>query len=255
MPNPDSFSTQSLLHNRTALTPKPNLCTNSLSLFPSLYIIFLAFSFLYLTSEPLKSLFIWLSVSLLVGPFALVLLTTGDIRVGLGTPLDEPSKEIEKSDDNSRRVGSKASKLTRKSDDPISGSDSSGSGHLVTGADRNGISMNTNGSSRELEKVEENDTYEEADWIEREEELLKKLMRKHPAGKPGRWEAIAEGFKGQHSVESVIKRAKEMGERKVNDDDSYRRFLKDRKPMDNHVEGGNEINNGELEECGTKGRG
>jgi hypothetical protein len=219
----------------------------------SLSTIFLFLSFLYFTSEPLKSLLIWLSVSLLVGPFAPVSLTAGDIRVGLGPPLEEPSKEIEKPDDSSKRVGRKASKFTRKADDPIFGSESYRSGHDVAGTDRNRISSNTNGSSTKLENFEENDMHEEADWIEGEEELLKKLMGKHPVGKPGRWEAIAEGFKGRHSVECVIKRAKEMGERKVNDDDSYRRFLRDRKSVDKRIEGGNEPNNGASENAEVEG--
>lgn len=64
-----------------------------------------------------------------------------------------------------------------------------------------------------------------------DDELLKKLIGKNPVGKPGRWEAISQGFNGRHSVESVIRRSKEMGEKRVSDADSYSKFLKDRKPV------------------------
>ncbi|KAJ8568324.1 hypothetical protein K7X08_027857 [Anisodus acutangulus] len=79
----------------------------------------------------------------------------------------------------------------------------------------------------------------ESVWNEGDEELLRKMMGKNPVGKPGRWEAIADGFNGRFKVESVIKKAKELGEKKMSDEDSYSRFLKDRKPMDKRSESGN----------------
>ena len=66
--------------------------------------------------------------------------------------------------------------------------------------------------------------------------MLKKQMVKNPVGKPRRWEVIAEAFKGRHRAESVIKMAKKMGERKLDDNDSYARFLKNRKQLDTRVE-------------------
>ncbi|MCI66139.1 DnaJ-like subfamily C member 2-like, partial [Trifolium medium] len=53
---------------------------------------------------------------------------------------------------------------------------------------------------------------EETEWNEDDIEILKKQMVKHPVGKPGRWEAIAEAFGGRHKAESVVKKAKNMGE-------------------------------------------
>ncbi|KZV13553.1 dnaJsubfamily C member 2-like [Dorcoceras hygrometricum] len=53
-------------------------------------------------------------------------------------------------------------------------------------------------------------------------------MGKHPVGQPGRWEAIAKGFKGKRTVESVIMKAKEMGVKKATDQDSFDKFLKDK---------------------------
>lgn len=99
-----------------------------------------------------------------------------------------------------------------------------------------------NGGGRESKDglgVEE----EEKEWTEEEIEVLRKQLIKHPVGKPGRWEAISEAFRGRHKVESVIKTAKELGERKVEDGDSYAQFLKKRKPFDRRIEGGD----GELD--------
>lgn len=88
----------------------------------------------------------------------------------------------------------------------------------------------------------------EEEWNEGDDELLKKLLVKHPVGKPKRWEAIAEGFQGRYRVETVIKMAKSMGERKMSDADSYARFLKARKPVDKRVEAEIEgvMENGEV---------
>lgn len=81
---------------------------------------------------------------------------------------------------------------------------------------------------------------EEREWTEEDLGLLRKQIVKNPVGKPRRWEVIAEAFKGRHSVESVINKAKSLGKEKPADSDSYSKFLKDRKPMDKRVEGGND---------------
>lgn len=73
---------------------------------------------------------------------------------------------------------------------------------------------------------------EEKEWTEEDVEILKKQMVKNPVGKPKRWEVIAESFNGRHRVESVIKKAKELGEKKIDDSDSYAQFLKNRKALD-----------------------
>lgn len=97
---------------------------------------------------------------------------------------------------------------------------------------------------------------EEREWSEGDLELLKKQMVKNPVGKPGRWEAISETFNGKHGVESVIKTAKSLGEKKVSDSDSFNRFLKNRKPVDKRVEDEIEnvaMGNGELKENSWSG--
>ncbi|KAI3825952.1 hypothetical protein L1987_07723 [Smallanthus sonchifolius] len=77
---------------------------------------------------------------------------------------------------------------------------------------------------------------EETDWTVGDLELLKKQMVKNPVGMPGRWEAVAEAFSGRHKVESVVKMAKSTGDKKLNDSDSFSRFLKDRKAVDKRVD-------------------
>ena len=88
---------------------------------------------------------------------------------------------------------------------------------------------------------------EESEWVDADVEILKKQLAKHPVGMPGRWEAVAEAFRGRHGVESVIRMAKSMGERKLSDSDSFNRFLKDRKPVDKRVENAMEMENDEKE--------
>jgi hypothetical protein len=74
-------------------------------------------------------------------------------------------------------------------------------------------------------------------------------------GKPRLWEVISEAFGGKHSVESVIKKAKELGENKVSDSDSYVEFLKKRKPNDKKIESENQElgdeNNAESKDGGV----
>lgn len=230
---------------------KPTLLV-SLSLSTLLFIL----SFFYFTSEPFGSLFIWLSLSLLIGPFAPLSVTAGDIRVGLGPPLPEPIKEVELPEENSKRNSRRSAKPAKQLGGSGYGSGSSVPDNIREGVEKNGFLVDGNGSVVKLEKGEGKVVKEEVEWDDADEELLKKLMGKHPVGKPGRWEAIAEGFNGRHSVDSVIKRSKEMGERKVSDEDSFKRFLKDRKAVDKRIEVANDSNvggSGNVEVQGESG--
>ncbi|CAH9130095.1 unnamed protein product [Cuscuta epithymum] len=184
----------------------------------SISIPLLSLALLYFTSEPLRSILLWLSISLLIGPFAPLSVTAGDIRVGVGPPIQsvDPEPEILK-----KPASKKSAKPLRKQVESGSGSPSIGSEPPIR---INGPA----GKSKEIEGVAE-----EKDWSEDGDvDLLRKLLGKHPVGKPGRWEAIAEGFNGRHGVESVIKKAKELGEKKTSNEDSYQKFLKDRKQID-----------------------
>lgn len=200
-------------------------------------------AFLYFNLEPFASLFLWLALSFLIGPFAPPSLTAGDIRVGVGPPV----KEIPKVDNGTNEKPSRKSSKTLKkaSENAVNGHPhpEKSSGFHVENK-RDGINKPLNETKSE----------EKSEWGEADEELLKKLMGKHPPGKPGRWEAIAEGFKGKHKVETVIAKAKETGDKKGGDQDSYRKFLKDRKPVDKRAldEEGDEAIAGESMEEGKK---
>ncbi|KAG6505657.1 hypothetical protein ZIOFF_038022 [Zingiber officinale] len=82
-------------------------------------------------------------------------------------------------------------------------------------------------------KSEQNE--EEKEWTDEDFELLKRQISKHPVGKPRRWERIAEAFRGQHGLDSVITAAKSLSEKRPASGDSYQQFLKQRKPVDKRV--------------------
>lgn len=209
-PHPSSSSPSSLssLH-------KPTLFISV-----SFSILICTLAVLHFNSEPLKSILLWLSISLLVGPFAPPSITAGDIRVGVGPPVKEiPITPVEINEKPSRKSAKSTKKApedaVRHAEKP-SAIDAS-QPHVDSGKKR------SDGPSIEGRSVE---------WSEGDDEMLKKLLVKHPVGKPGRWEAIAEGLRGRHKVETVIAKAKHIGEKKGGDQDSYQKFLKDRKPLD-----------------------
>ncbi|XP_075505728.1 transcription factor MAMYB-like [Primulina tabacum] len=216
--DPESNQSSSYIH-------KPTLFV-SLSL--SVAIFYVAFR--YIDLEPQKSLLWWLSCSLLLGPFAPPSLTAGDIRVGLGPIIEENPKEVVDTDEKLNR---KSSKPNRKlCEDPV----------RFDGLFDKSTSVNGFGPSLDSDKKEADscgslieEKFEEREWSSTDEDVLRKLMGKHPAGQPGRWEAIAKGFKGKHTVESVIFKAKVTGVKKASDQDSFEKFLKDRKPVDKRV--------------------
>ncbi|XP_027342748.1 transcription factor MAMYB isoform X2 [Abrus precatorius] len=185
----------------------------------SLSSLLLTLSLFFLQSEPFKSLLLWLSLSLFLGPFAPPSLTGGDVRVGRGHVVHFPDPEPEPDDDADRRPLQRRSK-PRRSEDKRRGD---------------------GGIENRVAVVEE-----EKEWKEEDVEVLKKQMAKHPVGKPGRWEAIAAAFGGRHGVESVIKKVKELGEKRVDDSESYALFLKKRKALDKRVveNGGEDLGGG-----------
>ncbi|XAR70594.1 hypothetical protein NMG60_11027499 [Bertholletia excelsa] len=201
----------------------PNLHKPSLLISLSLSTLLLALSLFFLQIEPFRSLLFWFALSLLLGPFAPSTLTGGDIRVGVGQILETPPQNDDIDREDPKKKTSNRRSQARKPDD---------TGYNPTPAvvyqPEKGKNRDDKSTSKEGER----------EWSEGDFELLKKLLVKHPVGKPRRWEAISEGFQGRHGVESVIKMAKSMGEKKSSDADSFARFLKDRKPVDKRVEGG-----------------
>ncbi|KAF5751141.1 putative DNA binding protein [Tripterygium wilfordii] len=191
--------------------------------------LLLLLSLFFVESEPFKSLVLWVSLSLLIGPFAPSNLTGGDIRVGQGPILEPPL--VDEPEPSTKKPHLK------KRPKPMA-------------AYSTPIIENSNGSLSKDQKsrVSERSGHEdfEEDWTEEDFEMLKKQLLKNPVGKPRRWEVIAEAFNGRHKVETVIKKAKEMGERKLNNGDSYAQFLKNRKPMDVRIQ--EEVNEGGVME-------
>lgn len=238
------------LHSSSSFFSSLNKPALIISISLSLFTFILAF--FYFNFEPLASILLWLSLSFLIGPFAPPSLTAGDIRVGIGSPL----KEIPKiSDEINEKPSRKSSKTLKKaSENAVKVDGHSEKSSSVNGSRVDLIENKRDGFNRSLD---EKKSGEQSEWGEADEELLKKLMVKHPPGKPGRWEAIAEGFRGKHKVETVIAKAKETGEKKGSDQDSYRKFLKDRKPVDKRAldeEGDESIVDENVEE-GKKGGG
>ncbi|XP_024011081.1 transcription factor MAMYB [Eutrema salsugineum] len=196
-----------------------------ISISVTIALLILSLSFFYFESEPSKSLLLWLSISFLVGPFAPSSLTGGKIRVGYGQIIEpEQIHGGELSTDNEREsrrksVNKRSNKGTKNDNPPENPSPATEVSRKV---DRGGIPQtNENGSVKETK-----------DWTEEEIEVLKKQLIKHPAGKPGRWEAVAAAFGGRYRTENVIKKAKEIGEKKIYESDDYAQFLKNRKASD-----------------------
>ncbi|XP_042504168.1 transcription factor MAMYB [Macadamia integrifolia] len=202
----------------------------------SVSILLFVLSFFFLQSETLKFLFIWFSLSLLVGPFAPISITGGDIRVGNGEPLEplpdlDPALEL----DESKKRGSSRRQKVRRSEDSVVSSSSA-------------VVATVSSSEKKLEKNSGNPVSngngivveEEKEWTDEDFELLTKQILKHPVGEPKRWEKIAEGFRGRHGLESVIKTAKSLSEKRPSGGDSFSQFLKQRKPLDKRLESVNE---------------
>ena len=222
-----------LFHSRANQSSAPELHIEpqSCKLFCSITVvlssILLILSILFVQFEPFRSILIWMSLSLLLGPFAPISITGGDIRVGRGPILEIPDEESEMEDDSKKKPVQKRSK-PRRSEEVAAGVIEVVEKASSKVENRNGaLGSSNNGVDFAIE---------EAEWDEGELKLLKKQLAKHPVGKPRRWEIIAEAFGGRHKVESVIKMAKEMGEKKLGDEDSYAQFLKKRKPMDKRIE-------------------
>ncbi|EOA12556.1 hypothetical protein CARUB_v10026823mg [Capsella rubella] len=184
-------------------------------------LIILSLSFFYFESEPAKSLLLWLAISFLVGPFAPSSLTGGKIRVGYGQILEPEQIQDESSTDNEResrrKSMNKRSKGTTKQDIPPENHSSVTDVSRKVATPQSKESGSVNGTK---------------DWSEEDIEVLKKQLIKHPAGKPGRWEVVASAFGGRYKTENVIKKAKEIGEKKIYESDDYAQFLKNRKASD-----------------------
>lgn len=202
----------------------------------SLSLVFLASSIFLLQSDLLRSLSLWISISLLLGPFAPPSFTGGDIRVGCGEIVDFPPPQEDPAPvDDSRKKRQKAKRSEELGLGKNSNSNSIRNGSVSQQRSSRSDDPRSNSVNGGLER-EKDSAVEEREWTDEDIEMLKKQILKNPVGKPRRWEVIAEAFNGRHSVQSVIKMSKSMGEAKPEDSDAYSKFLKNRKPVDKRVE-------------------
>ncbi|XP_057422221.1 transcription factor MAMYB [Lotus japonicus] len=193
--------------------------------------ILFALALFFFQSEPFKSILFWLSLSLLIGPFAPISLTGGDVSVGRGNIVNFPDEHAAAEED--QKPPPQRRSRSRRSDEPAFAPVPTLAKSEHRRGEQNGVAA--------VAVAEE-----EKGWNEEDVEILKKQMAKHPVGKPGRWEAIAAAFGGRHKAESVIKKSKELGEKRSDDSDSYEQFLKKRKAADKR--GGGEEEEGKVEE-------
>ncbi|PIA32610.1 hypothetical protein AQUCO_04400062v1 [Aquilegia coerulea] len=204
----------------------------------------------FLESETLRFILIWFSIAFIVGPFAPISITGGDIRVGEGEVVEFPDEAVVESDEDLKKRVPNRRNRSRRSEEPL--------GMAVIGGDLMGKVVVVEEKS-EKKKGEKDLVSEEKEWNDGDFDLLKKQILKHPVGTPKRWELIAEVFKGRHGVDSVIKTAKSLSEKKPGSGDSFSQFLKQRKPLDKRMEDGNGelIENGEVkkENGGVGGEG
>ncbi|XP_010269930.1 PREDICTED: dnaJ homolog subfamily C member 2-like [Nelumbo nucifera] len=191
-----------------------------------------AHAFFFLQSEILRFILIWFALSLLVGPFAPIAITGGDVRVGNGEllePSPDPDQTLEL-DEPKKRLPSNRRQKARRSEDSVLNSPLPVVETVSNSEEvekKSGSSVcNDNGSVIEEEK----------EWTDEDYDLLKKQMSKHPVGAPRRWELIAEAFRGRHGLDSVIKTAKSLSEKKPGGGDSFSQFLKQRKPLDKRIQ-------------------
>lgn len=187
----------------------------------SISILISILTIIFLESETLRFILLWFSLAFIVGPFAPISITGGDILVGQGELLEEPDPDdIDPADELPKKH--RRNKSRRPEEPPLDS--------IPKPENKKSVNRVENGLN------EKDLVVEEKEWTEGDFDLLKKQTSKHPVGTPRRWEMIAEAFKGRHGVDSVIKMAKSMPERKPGGGDSFSQFLKQRKPLDKRME-------------------
>ncbi|GAB2212139.1 hypothetical protein Drorol1_Dr00025487 [Drosera rotundifolia] len=224
-----------------------------------LSLLLFTLTLLYVDSQFLQPLFLWVSLSLLLGPFAPPYLTAGHIHVGQGCVIEFPTNPETPPDESRGKPSGRRQKGKRVDEFGSSGSGQSGvkgDGNEGLGFgmrnERNGkmgfegVEVGSNGLNQSGPGIGDFGKLgfgmrnggggekgfgggEEREWSEEDLELLRKVMVKYPVGKHKRWEVIAEVFDGRYMVSSVIKAGKALGEAKPEDKDSYSRFLRNRK--------------------------
>lgn len=209
--------------------------------------LLIALSIFFLQSEILKFFLFWSALSLLLGPLAPLSVTGGDIRVGRGEVLEfldqDPSEEIGEVKKRVFNRRQQKEKLRRSDEVGLNSSTMQEVSSVVALP----CKLETKGGDPAFDGTGANGfAEEEREWNDEDVEMLRKQLMKHPVGKPRRWEMIADAFQGRHSMNSVIKKAKDLAEKKPSDGDSFSEFLKHRKPLDKRLEAGNEESDANL---------
>lgn len=214
-------------------SPPPPLDRIHLASCFSIAICFLTIAFF---SPSLPQFFLlWIAFSLLLAPFAPASVTGGDCRVGLGQCLPDDAQNEALDADITKKLSSRQQRKTRNGENPEKMQyplsflpaktilpDSQNSGILSN-------DVSEQDCTEKIGTVDPDGFKDEADWTSKEIDLLRKQLTKHPRGKLRRWELIAEAFNGSRSVESVVTMSKALGEKKGRDDDSFSKFLAQRK--------------------------
>ncbi|MCO5591286.1 hypothetical protein L7F22_045267 [Adiantum nelumboides] len=217
---------------------------------------------------------LWLASALFVGPFAPLSATGGVCRVGVGEllppekeeeetseteigrgqnpkqhrktpslPLQEPiplkdrgnvKKQVDHTMQHVRKNGELASDDGGIGKEDAENNDSSDADHGMYDYDSN-IYDKTGVSNIQSDQNCTTAANGDAEWTPTDIDLLKKLMVRYPRGMLKRWEVIAESFEGSHSVDSIVKMSKALGEKKKSCNDSYSDFLANRKGQANAI--------------------
>ncbi|KAL6008307.1 hypothetical protein ACLOJK_033813 [Asimina triloba] len=211
-------------------TPKPSKTIILICISLSSLLIFLSFFSPLSQFQTLQFLLLWFSISLLLGPFAPTSSTGGDIRVGVGEPLHPPpDPDPTPAEESKKKITNRRLKAPpQRTEEPI------------IPAENPKIEIYARSGNGETAVAETRIEEEEKEWDEADLDLLKKQIAKHPVGAPRRWEATALAFRGRHGLESVIRTAKSLAEKRSGAaaGDPFAQFLKQRKPLSKRLEGG-----------------
>ncbi|XP_049936360.1 transcription factor MAMYB isoform X1 [Nymphaea colorata] len=218
---PSNFATRRVGKMHLILCSTSSLLLLALSFLPSLP-----------GDSAARFLLLWMALSLFVGPFAPLSLTGGDVAVGQGETLPE---EVDNDAMQPEEVVNPRKRSVRQRkpsiDPPFAPSLS-----LSTSIEPDSSKID------EKQQSEDKEDKPEMEWTMEDFELLKKLVARNPVGVPGRWELIAEPFRGRHHLENVIAAAKSLAMVKPGPDgDSFAVFLRQRKK-----EEGNKVENSNM---------
>ncbi|GBG74260.1 hypothetical protein CBR_g17970 [Chara braunii] len=183
----------------------------------------------FFTSGFLQMLCVWVALSVTIGPLAPLSHVGGDCRVGVGEPVIERKPEVVEEEVPEEPLRGKAGLRKRLA--------ASGAGArtetVVADVDGNGDAKKSTES-----KVSDEDSHRQSSrrpskkggpWTDEELEALRKGIAKFPRGTLKRWEVIAEAIGTGRSADEVVKKAKEMAERKPVDGQSFMSFVAQRK--------------------------